>query len=202
MESLAVSFYASHRNLVSREKLMLKPAHRPPWHLSEDVEQRATRACTFSSFSAPLDHHARHIVQHAILIYRYTIERAVVAPYPQESRDGTQAGYFVGAALRAVYQPAVPVYGHLVGEPLQVLTHPGCDLSPHLRALHRNEPRLCSASRRSGALPLDPLSRPRGQRPRTVLTPAGPSPGLPGAWRGRPRATRRLPQFIPAPLSI
>ncbi len=67
---------SSEKHLVPREELMLKPAYRPPWHLSGDVEQRAARACTFPSFSATLDHHARH---NAILIYRYLIGRTVVS---------------------------------------------------------------------------------------------------------------------------
>ncbi len=44
---------------------------------------------------------------------------------PQERRDGTQACYFVGTALRAVVQPAIPAHGPIVGQPLHVLPDPG-----------------------------------------------------------------------------
>ncbi len=56
-------------------------------------------------------------------------------PHRQESRDGTQACYFLGTALRAICPPAILAYGHIVGPPLQVLPDLGCDLSRHLHAL-------------------------------------------------------------------
>jgi len=36
--------------------------------------------------------------------------------------------------VQYINRPPVPAYGHIVGQPLQVLTDPGGDVSPHLHA--------------------------------------------------------------------